>query len=122
MGIDAALFSNDDQMFYYDREYNLELPLEYDRPLWKKWNRLTGDGLFKRKLENYLRKLIRIIKALKEEELFHKESRIAWAEEALKWTISLPDECKIVSRNDAGDEYFELYEKCDGKKDGAGAV
>ncbi len=118
MGIDAALFSSDGQMFYYDREYNLKPPvlLNIFEVLWKEWNKLRRDGLSKRELKRYLRILILTFKRTKEEELFNRESQIVWASTALKWVESLPGKCKIVTRNDVQNEYFELYKKHEAKE------
>ena len=112
MGIDASLFSDDGQRFYYDREYNLQ-PLDEEESLGWNWNRLSSNhrykgGLSKEELEDYLKELICVFERAEEEEFNNKENQIAWAEKALKWTESLPEGCKIISRNETQDEYFEL--------------
>ncbi len=113
MGIDATLFGDKGQKFYYDREYNLRFPLgERDCTLANLWSSLSTakEGISKSELRYYLSKLICVFIELSEtkEDEFDEGNKILWATKALRWTISLPNDCKIISRNDTEDEYFEL--------------
>lgn len=112
MGIDAALFGDDGRMFYYDREYNLQPPLEYSGSAWHEWKKLSGGkGFSKQELDNYLRDLIYICNHRREEIIYMGVYRKDWIRKVLNWMESLPEGCKIISRNDTQDEYFELYKK-----------
>lgn len=105
MGIDAMLFADNAQTFYYDREYNLRPPWDGDskflNSLWLSLS-ATKKGLSKEELKDYIRKLIYVFSNT------NAKRQIFWAKKVLKWADSLPDKCRIISRNDIEDEYFEL--------------
>ncbi len=112
MGIDAALFSNDNQMFYYDREYNLK-PLDFYSDLMGLWSSLNGGGISKEEMLYYMRKLKSDAGPSEWQcEGIEQHSELM-RQQADEWVKSLPDAVSIVSRNDADEEYHEFRKKCD---------
>ena len=110
MGVDASLFSKNNQSLYYDREYNLK-PLDFSEAinLVDTWINISHEGISKQELISYLQELV--LESIEPIESMGQHNK-QLINSVLDWAKSLDDDSIIISRNDTQDEYYDLREKC----------